>query len=216
MPAKPCQQDCATQSRHCTNDAQIEALHDARFALPIRGGAGNCRRRSLPRGMEGLMVRMIKRSNILPAAVVCVALAAPAFAEDATPDSEHGRYNFSKVADGVLRLDTQTGEVSVCSQRTVGWACQATPDDRTVLESEIARLRSENAALKKEMLAHGLSLPGTGVGAPESSGAHDNDIVIHLPDDSEIDRAMAYAGDLWHRFVEAIARAQKQVLNNKS
>lgn len=165
------------------------------------------------------MVSMIKRgaaNKAFAAAAVCMALGAPAFAEDATPDSEHGRYSFGKVADGFLRLDTQTGQVSVCSQRAVGWACQATPDDRTVLESEIARLRGENAALKKEMLAHGLTLPGTGAAGPEGSGTHDNDVVIHLPDDSEIDRAMAYAGELWHRFVEAIARVQKQVLNNKS
>ncbi len=156
------------------------------------------------------------KTTLAAAAFACVAFAAPAFADDATPDSEHGRYSFNKVADGVLRLDSQTGQVSVCSQRAVGWACQAAPDDRTVLEGEIARLRGENAALKKEMLAHGLALPGTGAATPESSGSHDNDIVIRLPDNSEIDRAVAYAGDLWHRFVAAIARAQKQVLNNKS
>ena len=85
-----------------------------------------------------------------------------------------------------------------------------------MLENEIARLRTENAGSKVEMLAHGLALPGSGAAAPESSGTHDNDITIHLPDNSEIDRMVTYAGQLWHRFVEAIARAQKQVLNNKS
>ena len=34
------------------------------------------------------------------------------------------------------------------------------PDERTALESEIGRLQSENAALKKELLARGLALPG--------------------------------------------------------
>ena len=162
--------------------------------------------------------RMIPRTLIkqtLAASAVCVALCAPAIAEGENPDSEHGRYMFNKVAEGFLRLDTQTGQVSVCSQRAIGFACQAVPDDRTVLENEIARLRTENAALKKEMLAHGLALPGTGA-TPESTGSHDNDITIRLPDNSEIERMVVYAGQLWHRFVEAIARAQKQVLNNKS
>jgi hypothetical protein len=172
------------------------------------------------RGTETSMAknRMIPRTLIkqtLAASAVCVALCAPALAEGEMPDSEHGRYTLNKVAEGFLRLDTQTGQVSVCSQRTVGFACQAVPDDRAVLENEIARLRTENAALKKEMLAHGLALPGTGA-TPESTGSHDNDITIRLPDNSEIDRMVAYAGQLWHRFVEAIARAQKQVLNNKS
>lgn len=157
---------------------------------------------------------IIKRT--LAASAVCVALSAPAFAEGEMPDSEHGRYTFNKVAEGFLRLDTQTGQVSVCSQRAVGFACQVVPDDRTVLESEIARLRAENAALKKEMLAHGLALPGAGGATLESAGTRDSDITIRLPDNSEIDRVVAYAGQLWHRFVEAIARAQRQVLNNKS
>ena len=163
-------------------------------------------------------ITMIKSSAAIVVALAC--LVAPAFApvsaDDDTPDSDHGRFSFSKVADGLLRLDLKTGEVSLCSQRAVGWACQAAPDDRAVLENEIARLRTENAGLKKEMLAHGLALPGSGATAPESSGKHDNDITIHLPDNSEIDRMVTYAGQLWHRFVAAIARAQKQVLNNKS
>jgi hypothetical protein len=165
------------------------------------------------------MIQTNTITKTLAAAAVCIALTMPVFAEGEMPDSEHGRYSFNKVAEGFLRLDTQTGQVSVCSQRTVGWACQAVPDDRTVLENEIARLRTENAGLKKEMLAHGLALPGST--APENSGArdsggHDNDVTIRLPDNADIDRMVAYAGQLWHRFVEAIARAQKQVLNNKS
>src|SRR5215471_6214433 len=100
------------------------------------------------RGTETSMAknRMIPRTIIkqtLAASAVYVTLCAPALAEGEMPDSEHGRYTFNKVADGFLRLDTQTGQVSVCSQRTVGFACQTVPDDRTVLENEIARLRTE-------------------------------------------------------------------------
>src|SRR5579863_2205118 len=91
--------------------------------------------------------------------IAACCLIAPALADDATPDSGGGRYTFSKVTEGFLRLDAQTGEVSVCSQRTVGWACQAVPEDRAVLENEIARLRSENAVLKRDLLSRGLPLP---------------------------------------------------------
>jgi hypothetical protein len=194
----------------------MKALHADRIGRPGATATRQAIRCSSSRGMEKSMIK--KRSTInqsLVAGALCVVLAAPAFAEGEMPDSEHGRYSFSKVAEGFLRLDTQTGQVSVCSQRAVGWACQAAPDDRAVLENEIARLRTENAGLKKEMLAHGLALPGSGATAPEGSATHDNDITIHLPDNSEIDRMVAYAEQLWHRFVEAIARAQKQVLNNK-
>jgi hypothetical protein len=157
---------------------------------------------------------MIKTTSVL-VAVFC--LIAPAFADDETPDSDHGRYSFSKITDGLLRLDMKTGEVSVCSQRAVGWACQVAPDDRAVLENEIARLRTENAALKKDILDHGLPLPpGAGEEAAVTPNHHDDDVTIRLPDNSDLDRMVALAGRLWHRFVDAIARAQKQVLDNKS
>lgn len=142
--------------------------------------------------------------------IVSALLLVPAAADDAMPDNDHGRYSFNKIADGFLRLDTQTGAVSVCTQHAVGWACQAVPDDRTILENEITRLRNENVALKQELLAHNLPLPSTA--PPESS--HENDITIHLPDNADIDRAIAYVGHLWQRFVDAVARAQKQMLNN--
>ncbi len=151
-------------------------------------------------------------SNAAFAAVVAgFCLMAPALADDAMPDNDGSRYTFSKVTDGFLRLDAQTGEVSICSQRTVGWACQAAPEDRAVLESEIARLRNENAALKKDMLARGLPLPaGT---LPEPPVVRDGDHALPPRLHSDLDRMMDLVDRMWRRLVEAIAHAQKQMLN---
>jgi hypothetical protein len=143
--------------------------------------------------------------------IATLCLSTPVFADDAPPDNGGGRYTFNKVVDGVVRLDSKTGEVALCSQRTVGWACQAAPEDRTVLESEIARLRSENAALKQDLLSRGLPLPPGAM--PETPAPQNNDITIRLPDNADLDRAMAYVSRVWQRFVEAVARAQKQMLN---
>ena len=74
-----------------------------------------------------------------------------ASAQTATPDSENGRYSFSPMGDGALRLDTRTGQVSQCSRSDAGWACRAVPDERAALETEIARRQGENATLKKEL-----------------------------------------------------------------
>ena len=137
----------------------------------------------------------------------------PAVAETA-PDTAGGRYMFEKQAGtenaGYIRLDTQTGEVALCSQRTIGWACEAAPDDRAVLENEIARLRAENGALKKALLSRGLPLPP---GANPEQPAESSQIVVPLPSNADIDRVVAMVGQVWHRFVEAIAQAQKQVFN---
>jgi len=150
-------------------------------------------------------------SRVLSVAIAAFCLSTPVVADDATPGTGGGRYTLNNVADGFLRLDTQTGEVALCSQRAVGWACQAAPEDRAAFESEIARLRSENAALKQAMLSRGLPLPPGATPEPQSSP--DNDITIHLPDSADIDRAVAYVGRIWQHFVEAVARAQKQMLN---
>jgi hypothetical protein len=151
---------------------------------------------------------MIAKGIAIAIAALC--LTVPAIADDAAPDSQGGRYIFNKQPDGFVRLDTQTGEVSLCSQKTVGWACEAAPEDRALLENEITRLRSENAALKKDLLARGLELP-PGV-MPEPLAQNDAP-TLRLPSDADIDRMVAFVGHVWHRFVEAVGRAQKQVLN---
>src|SRR5262249_26245880 len=64
------------------------------------------------------------------ALTLSLAAATAASAQTATPDSENGRYTFNPVADGVLRLDTRTGQVSQCSRSDAGWACKVVPDER--------------------------------------------------------------------------------------
>ena len=60
----------------------------------------------------------------------------------------------------MLRLDTRSGQVSHCSRSDGGWVCKVVPDERSALETEIARLQSENATLKRSCWAVGLPLPG--------------------------------------------------------
>ena len=147
---------------------------------------------------------------------VALSLIAPVRAEPAPPDSAGGRYVFSKQDEGFVRLDTQTGEVSLCRQKSVGWACQAAPDDRTVLENEIARLRDENIALKKDLLARGLPLPPGAMPEPstaQSSSTSQNSITVPLPSDADIDRMTAFANRVWNSFKDMVGRAQQQIFN---
>jgi hypothetical protein len=154
---------------------------------------------------------MIARALAIFVAGFC--LLTPAFADDAPPGTGDARYSFNKVDGGYLRLDTQTGEVSLCSQRTVGWACVIAPEDRAALEDEITRLRRENGALKKDMLAHGLPLPGGAAPQAQTENAQNHELTLRLPSDAEVDRFTAYVGRVWHRLVDAIAQAKKQVLD---
>src|SRR5215472_9952348 len=140
--------------------------------------AYRCRSPVMPSHEERIMVRKVVVTS-LAALSLSMLVVVPAWADEPaadTPDTAGGRYTLNKVTDGFVRLDTKTGEVALCSQRAVGWACQAAPEDRAAFESEIARLRGENAALKQSLLSHGLPLP-SGATA-ERPGTHDNEITI--------------------------------------
>jgi hypothetical protein len=152
-------------------------------------------------------------AGLITAIMATLAFTVLAIADEATPDSAGGRYIFNKTAEGVVRLDTQSGQVALCSQKMVGWACEVAPEDRALLENEIARLRAENGVLKKDILSRGLPLPpGASPVSPEPPVAQ-NSITVPLPSDADINRMADFANRVWHRFKEMVERAQQQILN---
>jgi hypothetical protein len=157
------------------------------------------------------MRRVLWEKDIMRMIILVLSLllanVAVASAQMATPDSENGRYSFSPLADGVLRLDTRTGQVSQCSRSDAGWACNAVPDERSALETEIARLQGENATLKKELLARGLPVPGV----PSQSGAKPSEPELKLPSDAEVDKVMSFLEKTWRRLIEMGRTLQKEV-----
>jgi len=146
------------------------------------------------------------------AALACLAsLAGPTGAQTTSPDRENGRYTFKDVPDGLLRLDTRSGQVSLCDRRPAGWACQTLPDDRTALEEEIARIEKENALLRRELSSRALPLPD-GVRLEPRIGSR-GDHELKVPSDAEIDRAMAVLEKMWRRLVDMVQRMQKDTDN---
>jgi hypothetical protein len=143
--------------------------------------------------------------------IAAIALAgASAFAQGAPAESDDARYTFNRADDGYLRLDGRTGQVSLCTRRQVGWACQAVPDERRALEAEIARLQGENVTLKKELIARNLPLPGTI--KPEPPGGKSEEPRLQLPDDAELNKVMNFMEKVWRRLVEMIGTLQKDML----
>src|SRR5262245_35959950 len=103
--------------------------------------------------------------------LVLLALFAPSIASAQSPkapETENGRSTMGPAADGILRLDTRTGQVSICRQRAGGWACEAAADDRAAYEKEITRLQDKVAKLETEL--------GRGSG-----------VDLKLPSDAEVD-----------------------------
>ena len=135
------------------------------------------------------------------------------------PDAENGRYALSPVANGVIRLDTRTGDVSTCTDTGAGWACYAVPDERAAMDAEIGRLQAENEKLRTDLAAREPSVAGkTDEALPKSdslkpSGPKTTDgerkIEIPLPSDRDMDRLMSFLQQVWQRLVETASRMQK-------
>jgi hypothetical protein len=124
-------------------------------------------------------------------------LASPAFAQGVaetpktTPDTENGRFTMSPVADGVMRLDSRTGQVSLCRKNNELWACEALPDERAAYEKEIGRLQNKVASLESEL----------------GRGKKDD---LKLPDDADVDRAMKFFENILRRFKTMIDNLQSE------
>ena len=137
------------------------------------------------------------------------------------PDRENGRYALSPVTDGVIRLDTRTGDVSTCANTGIGWACYAVPDERAALDAEIGRLQADNEKLKAELAAREPTIAGKideplpktdSLKKPEPKVADgERKIEIPLPSDRDMDRVMSFLEQTWRRLVEMANRMQKDV-----
>jgi hypothetical protein len=152
---------------------------------------------------------MIRMSPLVFAVAGYAVLCGPATPQGAQPENEDSRFTFFRANDGFLRLDGRSGQVSTCTKRPAGWVCEALPEERAAFEAEIARLQADNAALKKEVLAHDLPLPGgvrpeppaTTTG-PRSPG----------PSDREANQIMSAIENAWRRLVAMIASVQRDLL----
>ncbi|MGB3271555.1 MAG: hypothetical protein WBA66_01490 [Xanthobacteraceae bacterium] len=164
--------------------------------------------------------------SLLAVATAALALVLPTLAvAQPAPDGENGRYTFSTTADGVLRLDTRTGQVSSCLRKAGDWACHAVPDERAALDAEIGRLVAENARLKEALAASGAGAGKIDEALPKSDRSGkgqlkpgddqreraQNRIEIPLPSDADIERAMSFLESVWRRLVEMASRVRNDV-----
>ncbi len=161
-----------------------------------------------------------KFSILVAAALVCTG-AMGAAAAQAMPDSENGRYVLSPVADGVIRLDTRTGDVSTCTNTGTGWACYTVPDERAALDAEIGRLQADNEKLKAQLAAREPVVTGKideplpksdSLKKPDPKVAEgERKIEIPLPSDRDMDRVMSFLEQAWRRLVDMANRMQRDV-----
>lgn len=154
---------------------------------------------------------------VASATVILAGLSLPvahAAAEDAP-----GRYTMTPTEGGFIRLDTQTGSISMCSGREGQWACRAMPDDQKALQDRVTKLEEENRALKLEnkRLEDVLGLnpdkpkadaapaaPGDQApSAPPGKG-------FKLPSEKDVDQAFDYFESLLKKFRERLKKMEEK------
>lgn len=105
-------------------------------------------------------------------------LASQALAQEPAP----GRYSMEKTDAGIIRLDTQTGEVSVCKETAGQVSCRMAADERAAFELELDLLTKRIETLEKAVES----------GALASRPA--------LPSNDEIDQALSIMERMMQKF----------------
>ncbi len=102
-----------------------------------------------------------------------------------TASAESGRYLMERIEEGFVRLDTQTGEVSLCQLRDEQIVCRLSADERYAFEDQIAILEERIEKL-------------------ELSIAESNRSAEPVPTDDDIDKAMNMMEQMMRRFLGVI------------
>lgn len=119
-------------------------------------------------------------------------LAAPHASAQPAEVGRPGRYTMQPVEGGFLRLDSQTGEVSLCTGRGAAFACEAVADKRAE-PSELAQLRAENLRLQGEMARLTDQLAA-------SPPAQRSTPRLELPTEEDVDKALTYLERMVKKF----------------
>ncbi|MCO5070879.1 MAG: hypothetical protein M9944_06680 [Rhizobiaceae bacterium] len=133
--------------------------------------------------------------RIVAITVMIASLAASVSAVSAQEE----RYRLERTDNGYVRLDTQTGDMSICEERTGQLVCRAAAEERAAFHNEIDRLNDAIATLEKRVSALEKS--------PASSG---------LPSEEEFDRTMSYMERFFRGFMDIVRDNEKDVPSDRT
>jgi hypothetical protein len=107
------------------------------------------------------------------------------------------RYEMKPVdGGGFIRLDTETGDMSLCSRKDAEWSCQQLSEGGADTE----RLRAENRQLKDEIRRLEAMVPPTDKARPHDPRADRPGARMQLPTEEELDQAMTYLQRMFRKF----------------
>lgn len=117
----------------------------------------------------------------LAAATVLIALGATTGAS-----AQEDRYTLERTEDGYVRMDTRTGRMSICSEKSSQLVCRLAVDDRDALQDDLDALQARLAAVENRLSAL--------EGAPAAS----------LPSEDEFEQSLSYMERFFRRFMDMV------------
>lgn len=123
-----------------------------------------------------------------------------AVAEEPATNAQTGNYRFQleRTENGVIRLDKQTGAMSLCRENSGELVCRMAADERAAYEEDLNRLEKRVEALEK--------IAGEGKLADKSA----------IPSDAELNRAFGFMENVMRRFMGMVQDLNKQEQPDKN
>ena len=122
--------------------------------------------------------------SVVASAFLVSALSLPAVAQDAE------RYTMEKSANGYVRMDRQTGEMSICEERSGQLVCKMAADERSAFQDEVERLQDRVSGLERR------------VAEIETASRLDPRKV--LPTEEDFEKSLGYMERFFRRFMDIV------------
>jgi predicted nuclease with TOPRIM domain len=111
--------------------------------------------------------------------------------------TEPDRYRLEKSPDGYVRMDTRTGEMSICKEKWDELVCRMAADERNAVQDEIDRLQAELKTLNDRLA--GLKALEDRVAKLESSVTAR--VENSLPTEEDFNKTMSYMERFFRSFM---------------
>jgi hypothetical protein len=111
--------------------------------------------------------------------------------------TEPDRYRLEKSPDGYVRMDTRTGEMSICEEKWDELVCRMAADERSAVQDEIDRLQAELKTLNDRLA--GLKALEDRVAKLESSVTAR--VENSLPTEEDFNKTMSYMERFFRSFM---------------
>lgn len=109
--------------------------------------------------------------------------------------AEAERYRMEKSAAGFVRIDTQTGEMSICEERSGQLVCKLAADERSAFQDDVDRLEARVKTLDERIVKLENSLTAKVENA--------------LPTEEEFEKTMGYMERFFRGFIGIVKELEQ-------